>query len=150
VHLEDGFFIGGQAVGDLRRQGEMHHVAAAAFGQAFARPVHDHGTHDARCIGEEGTPILGVQFACVDEAQVGFVDQCRGVELGMAPVDALRTAWARTADQKLTCAVMGLLFALILLVGFVALVIGLIPAMMVAVLLQAAAYRQLAGRSAAA
>jgi len=72
------------------------------------------------------------------------------VDRGMAPVDALRTAWARTADQKLTCAVMGLLFALILLVGFAALVIGLIPAMMVAVLLQAAAYRQLAGRSAAA
>jgi len=72
------------------------------------------------------------------------------VEQGLAPADALRTSWERTGDQKLTCAVLALLSLLILVIGFLCLVVGMIPAWMIASLLHAAAYRQLEARSGAA
>jgi uncharacterized membrane protein len=72
------------------------------------------------------------------------------VEHGLAPADALRTSWERTRDQKLICAVLALLSFLIPVVGFLFLVVGVIPGWMISALMHAAAYRQLEGNSGAA
>src|SRR6516162_6302508 len=64
------------------------------------------------------------------------------VEGGLAPADALRTSWEKTRDQKLICAVLALLSVLIPVVGVLCLLVGVIPAWMIAALMHAAAYRQ--------
>jgi len=68
------------------------------------------------------------------------------VDQGLAPVEAIQTSWNATADQKLTCVLLGVLSGVIPLIGVLCLVVGVIPAVMLAYLLQGAAYRQLAGR----
>jgi len=68
------------------------------------------------------------------------------VDRGLSPVEALQTAWSATSGQKLTCLVIGILSFVLPLLGFLCLVVGLIPASMLVYLLQASAYRQLAGR----
>jgi len=72
------------------------------------------------------------------------------VEGGLAPADALRTSWEKTRDQKLICAVLALLSVLIPVVGVLCLLVGVIPAWMIAALMHAAAYRQLEANSGAA
>jgi len=71
------------------------------------------------------------------------------IERGVTPIEALSTSWQRTTDQKLTCAVLAILSVLIPVVGFLFLVVGVIPGWMISSLLHAASYRQLAGRSGA-
>jgi hypothetical protein len=68
------------------------------------------------------------------------------VEQDMGPTDAIRASWAATADQKLICFVLGVVTGLVMMVGFLFLIVGVIPAAMVAALMQAVAYRQLQGR----
>jgi uncharacterized membrane protein len=68
------------------------------------------------------------------------------VDQGVAPVDALRTSWEATSEQKLNCLLLAILSFVIPVVGFLCLVVGVIPATMLVYLLQASAYRQLAGR----
>ncbi len=68
------------------------------------------------------------------------------VDQEMAPVDAIQTSWNATSDQKLTCALIAILSAIIPMIGVLALIVGVIPAVMLVYLLQASAYRQLAGR----
>lgn len=68
------------------------------------------------------------------------------VDQGLAPVEALQTSWDATSDQKLTCLLIGVLSGVIPVIGVLCLVVGVIPAVMLVYLLQAAAYRQLAGR----
>ena len=68
------------------------------------------------------------------------------VDQGLPPVEAVQTSWNATSDQKLTCLLLGVLSGVIPLIGFLCLVVGLIPAVMLVYLIQASAYRQLAGR----
>jgi hypothetical protein len=68
------------------------------------------------------------------------------VDQGLAPVEAVKTSWSVTSDQKLTCLLLALLCGVIPFIGLLCLVVGVIPATMLVYLLQAAAYRQLAGR----
>ena len=68
------------------------------------------------------------------------------VDQGLAPVEALKTSWNATSDQKLTCLLLAILFSVIPFIGLLCLVVGVIPASMLVYLLQASAYRQLAGR----
>ena len=68
------------------------------------------------------------------------------VDQDLSPMDALQTSWNATSDQKLTCLLLAILSSVITVIGVLCLVIGVIPALMMAYLMQAAAYRQLAGR----
>jgi len=68
------------------------------------------------------------------------------VDQGLGASESIRASWDATQNQKLMCFVLGLVSGLIPLVGFLFLIVGVIPAVMVASLMQAAAYRQLAGR----
>jgi len=72
------------------------------------------------------------------------------VDQGLSPADGLRTSWEKTRDQKATCAVLAVLTLLIPVLGFLCLVVGVIPGWMISSLLHAAAYRQLEARSGAA
>lgn len=65
-------------------------------------------------------------------------------ELG--PSEALSAAWSATSGQTGTCLIIALLSTVVMIMGVLFLVVGVIPAVMVAYLMQAAAYRQLAGR----
>jgi uncharacterized membrane protein len=68
------------------------------------------------------------------------------VDQQLQPAEAVRACWDATANQKLSCFVIGLVSWLVMLVGFLFLVVGVIPGAFVASLMQAAAYRQLVGR----
>jgi len=66
------------------------------------------------------------------------------------PAEALQAAWNATAGQTGTCLVLSLLLSVVMVMGVLFLLVGVIPALMVAYLMQAAAYRQLAGAQTAA
>ena len=68
------------------------------------------------------------------------------VDQDLAPVDAVQTSWRATSDQKLTCLLLGILSVVIPVIGVLFFLVGVIPAAMVATLMQASAYRQLAAR----
>lgn len=68
------------------------------------------------------------------------------VDQELAPVEAVQESWNATTDQKLTCLLLGVLSTVIMLIGVLALIVGVIPAVMLVYLMQASAYRQLAGR----
>jgi uncharacterized membrane protein len=68
------------------------------------------------------------------------------VDQRLTPAEAIRASWDATENQRFTCLLVGLVSWLVSLVGFLFLVVGVIPAVFVSSLLQAAAYRQLAGR----
>ena len=72
------------------------------------------------------------------------------VDHEMGPGEALNAAWAATDGQTGRCLVLGILTSVVMIMGVLFLLVGVIPAMMVAYLMQAAAYRQLAGRQTAA
>jgi len=61
-------------------------------------------------------------------------------------VQAIQTSWRATSDQKLTCLLLGIVSGVIPVIGVLFLIVGVIPAVMISSLMQAAAYRQLAGR----
>jgi uncharacterized membrane protein len=68
------------------------------------------------------------------------------VDREAGPAEALRAAWAATDGQTGTCFVLTLLSSAVMVMGVLFLLVGVIPAMMVAYLMQAAAFRQLAGQ----
>jgi uncharacterized membrane protein len=70
------------------------------------------------------------------------------VDQGMGPLEALQTSWDLTGDQKLKTAGLALLTLAISLAGALALLIGVIPALNMAALMWASAYRQMVGASA--
>jgi uncharacterized membrane protein len=100
-------------------------------------------------MGTAVTPLLGSLFILAwtfgISSRLGFAIYF-AVDRGLGAIESLRVAWETTASQKLNCAVLILLFFLVGFVGVLCLLIGVIPAIMVGSLLQAAAYRQLAGR----
>jgi len=72
------------------------------------------------------------------------------VDQGLGPVESLQAAWDATVELKLNCALLLIMTFIVFMLGFLALIIGVIPASMIASLLLASAYRQLAGRRSAA
>jgi uncharacterized membrane protein len=68
------------------------------------------------------------------------------VDQDLSASEAVQTSWAATSDQKLTCLLLGIVSGIIPVIGVLFLLVGVIPAVMIASLMQAAAYRQLAGR----
>jgi uncharacterized membrane protein len=72
------------------------------------------------------------------------------VDQRMGPVEALQAAWDATAQQKVNCMVLFILSLVIPLIGVLGLVILVIPASMIAFLMQVSAYRQMVGRRSAA
>ena len=68
------------------------------------------------------------------------------VDREAGPAEALRAAWHATEGQTGTCLVLTLLSSVVMIMGVLCLLVGVIPALMVAYLMQAAAFRQLAGR----
>jgi hypothetical protein len=67
------------------------------------------------------------------------------VDREMGPGEALQAAWAATDGQTGGCLVLGILMSVVMIMGVLFLLVGVIPALMVAYLMQAAAFRQLAG-----
>jgi len=67
------------------------------------------------------------------------------VDHEMGPGEALNAAWAATDGQTGRCLVLGILTSVVMIMGVLFLLVGVIPAVMIAYLMQAAAYRQLAG-----
>ena len=68
------------------------------------------------------------------------------VDQRLTPSEAVRASWDATANQLGLCFLLGLVSGLTTMLGFLFLIVGVIPAAFVASLMQAAAYRQLAGR----
>jgi uncharacterized membrane protein len=68
------------------------------------------------------------------------------VDQDLGATEAVQTSWEATRDQKLTCLLLGVVTGLIPVIGVLFLLVGVIPAVMISTLMQAAAYRQLAGR----
>ena len=65
-------------------------------------------------------------------------------------VDAMRTSWERTDVSKWKCLGLVLLTGVITIAGMLALVVGVFPAMVMAYLMWASAFRQIEGRTASA
>jgi len=68
------------------------------------------------------------------------------VDRELGPSEALWAAWEATSGQTGTCLIIALLSSVVMIMGVLFLLVGVVPAVMVAYLMQAAAYRQLAGR----
>lgn len=72
------------------------------------------------------------------------------VDQGLGPVASMQAAWDATALVKGNAAVLVLCTGLVLIIGVLCLLVGVIPASMVASLMAVSAYRQLVGRRSAA
>jgi uncharacterized membrane protein len=72
------------------------------------------------------------------------------VDQGMGPVESLQASWDATSLQKANCAALIVMSIVIVVVGVLALIVGVIPAVMITYLMQASAYRQMVGRRSAA
>lgn len=72
------------------------------------------------------------------------------VDQNMGPVEALQASWDATTEQKANCAGLVALTVVVFLIGFLCLIVGLIPAVMITYLMQVSAYRQMVGRRSAA
>ena len=72
------------------------------------------------------------------------------VDQGLGPVEALQASWDATAELKGNCAALIVMSLVVAVIGLLCLVVGLIPASMIAYLLPVSAYRQMAGRRSAA
>ncbi len=70
------------------------------------------------------------------------------VDQGMGAVDAMKAAWNATKDQKLNVFLLALLSGIVVLIGELALLIGLFAAMPMFGLMWASAYRQITGTGA--
>jgi uncharacterized membrane protein len=68
------------------------------------------------------------------------------VDQRLSGLDAIRACWEATADQKLICIVLVLLNFILPFAGFLFLIVGVIPGILLAGLLHGVAYRQLSGR----
>jgi uncharacterized membrane protein len=72
------------------------------------------------------------------------------VDQGMGPVEALQASWDATSNLKGSCAALVVMSIVVVLIGVLALIVGVVPAVMVAYLLPVSAYRQMVGRRSAA
>jgi hypothetical protein len=72
------------------------------------------------------------------------------VDQGMGPVESLQASWDATSNLKGSCAALVVMSIVVVLIGVLALIVGVIPAVMIAYLLPASAYRQMVGRRSAA
>jgi hypothetical protein len=68
------------------------------------------------------------------------------VDRELGPAEALSAAWDATSGQTGTCLLITLLSSVVMVMGVLFLLVGVIPALIVAHLMQAAAFRQLAGQ----
>lgn len=68
------------------------------------------------------------------------------VDQGLGPVEALQASWDATSDLKGNCAALIVMALVVILIGVLCLLVGVIPAAMIAYLLPVSAYRQMAGR----
>jgi hypothetical protein len=68
------------------------------------------------------------------------------VDRELGPSEALSAAWTATQGQTGTCLILALLSSIVMVMGVLFLLVGVIPAVMIGYLMQAAAYRQLAGQ----
>jgi len=72
------------------------------------------------------------------------------VDQGLGPVEALQASWDATAELKLNCAALIVMSLAVIVIGLLCLIVGVIPASMIAYLLPVSAYRQMVGRQSAA
>jgi uncharacterized membrane protein len=72
------------------------------------------------------------------------------VDRGLGPVESLQASWDATTELKGACAALIVLPIVLILIGLLCLIVGVIPASMIAYLLPVSAYRQMAGRRSAA
>jgi len=72
------------------------------------------------------------------------------VDQGLGPVEALQASWDATSELKANCAALIVMSLVVILIGLLCLIVGVIPASMIAYLMPASAYRQMAGRQSAA
>jgi hypothetical protein len=72
------------------------------------------------------------------------------VDQGLGPVEALQASWDATSELKGNCAALIVMSLVVIIIGVLCLIIGVIPASMIAYLLPVSAYRQMAGRQSAA
>ncbi len=72
------------------------------------------------------------------------------VDQGMGPVESLQASWDATTELKANCAGMIVLTFVVFAIGFLCLIVGVIPAVMITYLMQVSAYRQMVGRRSAA
>lgn len=71
------------------------------------------------------------------------------VDQGLGPVEALQASWDATSQLKGNCAALVVMSLAVLVIGFLCLIVGVIPASMIAYLLPVSAYRQMVGRQSA-
>lgn len=71
------------------------------------------------------------------------------VDQGLGPVESLQASWDATTELKGACAALIILPIVLILIGVLCLIVGVIPASMIAYLLPASAYRQMVGRRSA-
>ena len=71
------------------------------------------------------------------------------VDRDMSPIEAIQTSWEVTRGQTLKLIGLAIASFLVLVVGFIALIVGVIPAMNVSYLAWVSAYRQVVGGPAA-
>ena len=72
------------------------------------------------------------------------------VDRGLGPVEALQASWDATSELKGSCAALIVMSLVVIVIGLLCLIVGLIPASMIAYLLPVSAYRQMVGRQSAA
>jgi hypothetical protein len=72
------------------------------------------------------------------------------VDQGLGPVEALQASWDATSDLKGNCAALIAMSLVVIVIGLLCLIVGVIPASMIAYLLPASAYRQMVGRQSGA
>ncbi len=72
------------------------------------------------------------------------------VDQGLGPVEALQASWDATSELKGNCAALIVMSLVVIVIGLLCLIVGVIPASMIAYLLPVSAYRQMVGRQSAA
>ncbi len=72
------------------------------------------------------------------------------VDQGLGPVEALQASWDATSELKGNCAALIVMSVAVIGIGVLCLIVGVIPAAMIAYLLPVSAYRQMVGRQSVA
>ncbi len=92
--------------------------------------------------------VVNLAWAFLVMARLNFA-WFYAVDQGLGPVEALQASWDATAELKGNCAALIVMSLVVILIGVLCLIIGVIPASMIAYLMPASAYRQMAGRKSA-
>jgi uncharacterized membrane protein len=93
--------------------------------------------------------LINLGWALLVMARLNFA-WFYSVDQGLGPVEALQASWDATANLKGSCAALVVMSIVVILIGVICLIVGVIPALMIAYLLPASAYRQMVGRQSAA